>query len=119
LRSSFLRCANDASVPDSWSIAESAQHAAQSARTDTVTVFIYDTVLGGIGFSEKLYEAHDLLMKAALDHVTRCTCDDGCPSCVGVRPSDETLPCAKKTTRQLWEVLQMRAEDQGVRQPSV
>jgi DEAD/DEAH box helicase domain-containing protein len=77
--------------------------------TGAATVFIYDKVPGGIGFSEKLYEAHDLMLKAALDHVTRCPCADGCPSCVGVRPSDESLPFAKKTTRQLLEVLHMRA----------
>ncbi|HEX5167130.1 MAG TPA: DEAD/DEAH box helicase [Thermomicrobiales bacterium] len=76
--------------------------------TGAATVFIYDKVPGGIGFSEKLYEAHHLLLKAALDHVTRCPCQDGCPSCVGVRPSDESLPFAKKTTRQLLEVLHMR-----------
>jgi len=80
----------------------------KSPFTDSSTVFIYDKVPGGIGFAEKLYDAHDLLLRAALDHVRDCPCQDGCPSCVGVRPSEETLPFAKQTTRQLLEVLLMR-----------
>lgn len=80
----------------------------KSPFTGAATVFIYDKVPGGIGFAEKLYEAHDLLLRAARDHVRTCGCQDGCPSCVGVRPSDESLPFAKKTTRQLLEVLLMR-----------
>ncbi len=81
----------------------------KSPFTGSSTVFIYDKVPGGIGFAEKLYDAHDLLLRAALDHVKACGCQDGCPSCVGVRPSDEALPFAKRTTRQLLEVLLMRA----------
>ncbi len=61
-----------------------------------------------IDFAEKLYEAHDLLLRAVYDHVRTCGCQDGCSSCVGVRPSDESMPFAKKTTRQLLEVLLMR-----------
>ena len=81
----------------------------KSPFTGAATVFIYDKVPGGIGFAEKLYEAHDLLVRAAYDHVKTCSCQDGCPSCVGVRPSDESLPFAKKTTRQLLEVMLMRS----------
>jgi DEAD/DEAH box helicase domain-containing protein len=80
----------------------------RSPFTGCATVFIYDKVPGGIGFAEKLYQAHDLLLRAAYDHIRACGCTDGCPSCVGVTPSDESLPFAKKTTRQLLEVLQMR-----------
>lgn len=81
----------------------------KSPHTGTATVFIYDKVPGGIGFSEKLYDAHATLLRAALQHVKACGCDDGCPGCVGVRPSDESLPFAKKTTRDLLEVLSMSA----------
>ncbi|HUG14874.1 MAG TPA: DEAD/DEAH box helicase [Thermomicrobiales bacterium] len=81
----------------------------KSPHTGTATVFIYDKAPGGIGFAEKLYDAHDLLLRAALDHVRACGCDDGCPSCVGVRPSDESLPFAKQTTRQLLDVLCMQS----------
>lgn len=85
----------------------------KSPHTGAATVFMYDKVPGGIGFSEKLYDAHHLLLRAALDHVKACGCDDGCPSCVGVRPSDESLPFAKKTTRDLLDVLCMRAGSQA------
>jgi DEAD/DEAH box helicase domain-containing protein len=80
----------------------------RSPHTGSATVFIYDKVPGGIGFAEKLYDAHDLLLRAALDHVKTCACADGCPSCVGVRPSEDALPLAKQTTRQLLEVLCMQ-----------
>jgi len=85
----------------------------KSPFTGSATVFIYDKVPGGIGFSEKLYAAHDLMLRAAYDHVRTCACDDGCPSCVGVAPTEEALPFAKKTTRQLLEVLHMRVATAG------
>jgi DEAD/DEAH box helicase domain-containing protein len=84
----------------------------KSPFTGGATVFIYDKVPGGIGFSERLYQIHDLLLRAALQHVRECGCDDGCPSCVGVGPADERgpSPFAKRTTRQLLEVLVARQE---------
>jgi DEAD/DEAH box helicase domain-containing protein len=85
----------------------------RSPHTGSATVFIYDKVPGGIGFAEKLYDAHDLLLRAALDHVKTCPCVDGCPSCVGVRPSEDTLPLAKQTTRQLLEVLCMQTSSRA------
>ncbi|RIK39924.1 MAG: ATP-dependent helicase [Chloroflexi bacterium] len=90
----------------------------KSPFTDCATVFIYDKVPGGIGFSERLYEVHDLLLRAALEHVKRCPCAEGCPSCVGVGPSDERMPFAKRTTRQLLEVLLMSSERRAAPVPS-
>lgn len=77
----------------------------KSPFTGCATIFIYDKVPGGIGFSERLYEIHDLLLRAALDHVKQCPCRDGCPSCVGVGAAGEGLAFAKRATRQLLEVL--------------
>jgi DEAD/DEAH box helicase domain-containing protein len=77
--------------------------------TGAATVFIYDKVPGGIGFSEKLYDAHDLLLRAALDHVARCGCQDGCPGCVGARSNEESATFGTRTTRQLLEALARRA----------
>jgi DEAD/DEAH box helicase domain-containing protein len=51
--------------------------------TQKPTIYIYDSYPGGIGFSEKLYEMHDELYKAARDMVKQCGCESGCPSCVG------------------------------------
>jgi DEAD/DEAH box helicase domain-containing protein len=47
------------------------------------SVFIYDEVPAGIGFSRKLFEIHPELMQRAVELVDDCECRDGCPSCVG------------------------------------
>jgi DEAD/DEAH box helicase domain-containing protein len=46
-------------------------------------VVLYDLIPAGIGFSQKLFEIHDELIKRALELVSECPCEDGCPSCVG------------------------------------
>ena len=46
-------------------------------------VVIFDLVPAGIGFSQKLFEMHDELLKRAIELITVCPCEDGCPSCVG------------------------------------
>ncbi len=46
-------------------------------------IALYDMVPGGIGLSKKLYEIQDRVLKAALDQVTDCPCESGCPACVG------------------------------------
>jgi DEAD/DEAH box helicase domain-containing protein len=47
------------------------------------SIALYDQVPAGIGFSQKLFELHDELLARALELVTECPCEDGCPSCVG------------------------------------
>ncbi len=47
------------------------------------SVVLYDLVPAGIGFSQKLFEIHDELITRALELVSECPCEDGCPSCVG------------------------------------
>jgi DEAD/DEAH box helicase domain-containing protein len=47
------------------------------------SVVLYDLVPAGIGFSQKLFEIHDELIQRALELVSECGCEDGCPSCVG------------------------------------
>jgi len=47
------------------------------------SIVLYDAIPAGIGFSQKLFEMHDELMKRALELVSECQCADGCPSCVG------------------------------------
>ena len=61
------------------------------------TVVLYDLVPGGIGLSDALYDMHDELIQRARELVQTCTCQTGCPSCVGpagingVGGKDETL----------------------------
>jgi DEAD/DEAH box helicase domain-containing protein len=47
------------------------------------TIFIYDNFPGGIGLSRPLYEIRHSVIKAAGELIRACSCDGGCPSCVG------------------------------------
>ena len=47
------------------------------------TVVLFDTIPGGLGLSQNLYELHDDLIAQGLETVAACECEDGCPSCVG------------------------------------
>jgi DEAD/DEAH box helicase domain-containing protein len=62
-------------------------------------VFLYDTVPGGVGLAEKLYEVRDDLLAACRSQVEQCDCDDGCPGCVG--PQVERGGTAKKAALRL------------------
>jgi len=46
-------------------------------------LYLYDAYPGGIGFSEPLYRAHDLLLAKTRELIAGCPCEKGCPSCVG------------------------------------
>ena len=46
-------------------------------------LYLYDAYPGGIGFSEPLYRAHQLLLAKTRELIAACPCDNGCPSCVG------------------------------------
>lgn len=66
-----------------------------SSNTGTPTVFIYDRYSGGLGFAQKAYEMAETLLDSCLQMVLECTCQDGCPSCVGIptlRPPIHTDP---------------------------
>ena len=67
------------------------------------TVFLYDQIPAGIGFSQKLFEIHNELIARALELVTECECKDGCPSCVG--PGGENGYGGKQETIAILEVL--------------
>jgi DEAD/DEAH box helicase domain-containing protein len=64
--------------------------------TGQSTIFLYDSYPGGIGFSQKLFEMHTMLLEAAGELVKACPCEDGCPSCVG--PAMEVGPGGKART---------------------
>lgn len=56
---------------------------ARSPFTLKPTIYLYDNYPGGVGFSEKLYDMDRMLLKAARQVIMECSCEDGCPSCVG------------------------------------
>jgi DEAD/DEAH box helicase domain-containing protein len=61
----------------------------RSVFTGAPTIYMYDRVPGGIGFSKRLYNVHQQLLGSAGGVVTRCPCEHGCPSCVGPMFSTE------------------------------
>jgi DEAD/DEAH box helicase domain-containing protein len=66
-------------------------------------IVIYDQIPAGIGFSVKLYEIHEELIRQSAELITGCSCTDGCPSCVG--PGGENGAGGKKETLALLSIL--------------
>jgi DEAD/DEAH box helicase domain-containing protein len=46
------------------------------------SVYLYETVQGGIGVAEKLIDVWPKVMETAIGIVERCPCKHGCPSCL-------------------------------------
>jgi DEAD/DEAH box helicase domain-containing protein len=59
----------------------------KSPFTGAPTVFLYEHHPGGVGFSDRLYATHESLLRAARELLASCSCESGCPSCVG--PANE------------------------------
>jgi DEAD/DEAH box helicase domain-containing protein len=57
-------------------------------------LYLFDAYPGGIGFSEPLFRAHNLLLQKSRELIAACPCDEGCPSCVG--PAGDLAPRAKE-----------------------
>lgn len=55
----------------------------KAVHSDKPTIFMYDRYPGGIGLSEKIYEAIPELLTQAKQLIEHCLCEEGCPSCVG------------------------------------
>ncbi len=47
------------------------------------TLYIYENLPGGVGYSKKIFGLHDQLLEACLELILHCACENGCPSCVG------------------------------------
>lgn len=62
--------------------------------TDTsneVFLYFYDCYVGGLGFSEKIYDLMDKVIANAIDLVGNCSCEDGCVACVGDYKLDKQM----------------------------
>ena len=66
-------------------------------------LYLYDAYPGGIGFSEPLYRAYDLLLRQTRDLIAACPCEKGCPSCVG--PRGEKAERSKEAALEILERL--------------
>ncbi len=66
-------------------------------------LYLYDAYPGGIGFSEPLFRAHELLVRKTRELIEACPCEAGCPSCVG--PRGDLAPRAKAAALAILERL--------------
>jgi DEAD/DEAH box helicase domain-containing protein len=57
----------------------------RSPHSQAPTIYLYETVPGGVGMSERLFSRHDELIAGAADLISGCACDSGCPACTGPR----------------------------------
>ncbi|MFN0148998.1 MAG: DEAD/DEAH box helicase, partial [Dehalococcoidia bacterium] len=71
--------------------------------TGLPTVFLFDSIPGGVGLADKLWDVRADLADACLSLVLACACEWGCPGCVG--PQVERESPAKKAARVLLERL--------------
>ena len=51
--------------------------------TGRPTLFLYDSVTGGIGLADKAFDMMPVLLQRALETIESCPCANGCPSCIG------------------------------------
>ena len=55
----------------------------RSSHNEGPTITLYDRVPAGIGLSERFYDLQGQVLRAAGELVAGCTCQAGCPACVG------------------------------------
>ena len=91
LSCAFLMC-------DRRDIGSAVDTGSESA-TFNPTIFIYDNFPGGIGLSRPLYEIRARVLSETGRLIRMCSCEDGCPSCVG------PMVKAKEVALALLEVL--------------
>jgi len=65
------------------------------------TIYLYDTMPGGIGLSERVYETGLLLFEQARALLKECSCEAGCPSCVGPSAGKEAKGTLEKVFGEL------------------
>ena len=69
--------------------------------TPKPTIYLYDSVPGGIGLSDRIYEMDRALLERAREMLLACPCADGCPGCVGAAAGGG----AKETLKQILDEL--------------
>lgn len=58
---------------------------------ESVYLFIYDKYVGGLGYSEKIFDLIPQILDHAVKMVSQCACEDGCPACVGDYTLDKKM----------------------------
>ncbi|MGM0873940.1 MAG: DEAD/DEAH box helicase [Bacillota bacterium] len=55
------------------------------------TIFLYDRYPGGVGLSKKIYETMNSVLSEAIQLLTSCPCNEGCPSCIGTESISNSI----------------------------
>jgi len=70
-------------------------------QTEQATIFVYDGYAGGVGLAHEAFLQVEELLGRALQTISSCSCENGCPSCVhspkcgsGNRPIDKPASIA-------------------------
>jgi len=84
---------------------------------DEPRIFIYDNYPGGIGFSQPLFAMHADLLRRTREVIASCSCEHGCPTCVG--PVGNTGPLAKLVALRILDRLAQSSLTGAVAPPSL
>ncbi len=57
----------------------------RSPHHEAPTIYLYESVPGGVGLSARLFERHAELIAGAAGLIAACSCESGCPACTGPR----------------------------------
>jgi len=71
----------------------------RSPHQESPTIYLYESMPGGVGLSERLFARHDELVAGAAGLIDACSCESGCPACTG--PRLDPLVDAKGLARRL------------------
>ena len=61
----------------------------RSPHQEAPTIYLYESMPGGVGLSQRLWDRHDELIAAAAELIEACDCESGCPACTGPRLEPE------------------------------
>ncbi|HWO95747.1 MAG TPA: DEAD/DEAH box helicase [Bacillus sp. (in: firmicutes)] len=61
----------------------------KAVHNEKPTIFLYDRYPGGIGLSDKVYVMMDEVLKQTHLLIAGCSCENGCPSCIGTEAQTE------------------------------
>ena len=73
----------------------------RSPYNDKPTVYMYDSLPGGIGLSDKLFDMNRELLMGAKELLESCPCPNGCPSCIGASMEEGAKDTLKKILDEL------------------
>ncbi len=63
------------------------------------TLFLFDSAPGGVGLAERIYRCLPELLEQARALIAACSCENGCPACIG--PPGEVEPGKQPTSATL------------------